>query len=405
MEKHSWKPDPKQIQAIKTALTSSIMLLTGGPGTGKTTTIQVIVSFFRTSHLRVVLCAPTGRAAQRMGSIAGIAAQTIHRLLEYNPRKPGNPFKRTRHNPVVADVLICDEVSMIDILLMKNLLLALNPQTTVIFVGDNNQLPSIGAGNALADMIQSGKIPHIVLTTIFRQAAKSRIVTAAHEIMAGMVPAFSNEKTENCFFIRKNDPQECLDTILELVTDRIPQKYSVDPVRDIQVLSPMHKGILGTQSINRILQARLNAAQESLIRGETSFYTGDKVMQIRNNYDNEVFNGDIGFVVKIIENKGLLVDFGEKKVLYNLRELEELVHAYCISIHKSQGCEFHTVIIPVMTQHYIMLQRNLIYTALTRAKKLCVIVGTSRALSIGISNNQAHHRYTRLAERICRQEK
>jgi exodeoxyribonuclease V alpha subunit len=401
----SFEPDVRQIQAIHTALSSSIMIMTGGPGTGKTTTIQVMVAFFRAHHLRIALCAPTGRAAQRMGNLAGVSARTIHRLLEYNPKKPGNPFTRNEHNPLDTDVLICDEVSMIDILLMKQLLQAIRPQTIVIFVGDNNQLPSIGPGNVLGDMIQSERIPHCVLTTIFRQAAKSRIVTAAHQIIHGSIPEFSNEKSDNCFFIQKNSPQECIASIIELVTERLPHAYSIDPVRDIQVVSPMHRGELGTLEINRILQSHLNKSTEKLTRGETSFSSGDKVMQIRNNYETEVFNGDIGYVAKILDDKGLLVDFGDKVVPYLLKDLEELVHAYCISIHKSQGCEFNTVIIPIMTQHYIMLQRNLIYTALTRARQRCIFVGTLKALSIGIANNQAQHRYCYLSQRIKRSEK
>lgn len=395
-----WIGDPKQIKAVKAAVQNKIMLITGGPGTGKTTTLKVIVSFFRKHNLHIALAAPTGRAAQRMGNISGLKAQTIHRLLEFNPQKKGSPFACNADNPIAADVLICDEVSMIDILLMRNLLTAIRSDTTVIFVGDSNQLPSVGAGNILADMIESDMIPHITLTTIFRQAAKSRIVTAAHEIISSITPKFLNAKNDNCFFIKKYNPQECLDTIIDLASRRIPLRYNIDPIRDIQVLSPMHKGILGTQSINRLLQNRLNSSEHKLVRGETTFCMGDKVMQIRNNYDNGVFNGDIGHIIRIIDDIGLIVDFYDKTVNYQIKDLDELVHAYCISIHKSQGCEFNTVIIPIMTQHYIMLQRNLIYTALTRARNLCVLVGMPRALNIGVQNDQALQRYSRLAERL-----
>ncbi len=395
-----WIGDPKQIVAIKTAIKNKIMLLTGGPGTGKTTTLKVIVSFYRQHNLHVSLAAPTGRAAQRMGSISGLKAKTIHRLLEFNPRKKGSKFARNRDNPIVADVLICDEVSMIDLILMMHLLSAIPPDTTLIFVGDSDQLPPVGAGNVLSDMIASGIMPHITLTTVFRQAAKSRIVTAAHEIISGAIPKFLNEKSDNCFFIKKEDPQECLDTLIDLVSNRIPSRYNIDPVKDIQVLSPMHKGILGTKSINSLLQKRLNCSEHKLIRGETTFCTGDKVMQIRNNYDNGVFNGDIGLILKIIANTGCIVDFGEKIVTYELKDLDELEHAYCISVHKSQGCEFNAVIIPITTKHYIMLQRNLIYTALTRARKLCVMIGNQRALYIGIKNDQAFQRHSYLAQRL-----
>jgi len=402
--KTGWHADPKQIQAFKAALQNKLLLLTGGPGTGKTTALQVIVSFCREHNLQVTLAAPTGRAAQRMGTISGLNAQTIHRLLEFNPMRKGSPFARNKDNPIVTDILICDEVSMIDIFLMYHLLQALRPEARVIFVGDNNQLPSVGPGNVLADMIAGGHIPHITLTTIFRQAAQSRIVTAAHEIINSTVPSFSNTKNDNCFFIKKDDPQECLDTIIDLVTHRIPSRYSIDPVKDIQVLSPMHRGTLGTQSLNRLLQSTLNKSEQKVMRGETTFCSGDKVMQIRNNYDNGVFNGDIGYITAVVDGTGIVVDFGSKTVTYQSKNLDELEHAYCISIHKSQGCEFNTVIIPVMTQHYVMLQRNLIYTALTRARNLCIFVGMQRALYISVQNDQALQRYSRLAQRLQMEE-
>jgi exodeoxyribonuclease V alpha subunit len=398
--KTGWKSDPKQIKAVKAALKNKILIITGGPGTGKTTTLHVLVSFFRKHNLHVTLTAPTGRAAQRMGSISGLKAKTIHRLLEFNPHKKGAHFGRNKENPVNTDILICDEVSMIDILLMRDLLNAVRLDSAVVFVGDSNQLPSVGAGNVLADMIESGIIPHVTLTTIFRQAAKSRIVTAAHEIIHGSTPVFSNTGDDNCFFLQKEEPQECLDTIINLVTKRIPKRYNIDPIKDIQVLSPMHKGILGTQVINHLLQKQLNSLTVNLVRGEKVFCKGDKVMQITNNYDNKVFNGDIGYIKRIVEDSGLIVDFGDKTVTYQLADLDELVHAYCISIHKSQGCEFNTVVIPIVAQHYIMLQRNLIYTALTRARNLCILVGTIRALYISVQNDHAFQRYSRLAERL-----
>jgi len=398
--KSGWKGDPAQCIAVKSALMNRILLLTGGPGTGKTTTIQVIVSFYKEHGVSVSLAAPTGRAAQRMGDICGIKAQTIHRLLEFNPGKSGNSFKRNRENPIETGVLICDEVSMIDLLLLRNLLIALKPETTVIFVGDSNQLPSIGAGNVLADMMQSGCIPQVVLSTIFRQAAESRIISAAHEVIKGIIPVFSNTKNENCFFIHKSDPDECLNTIIELMTDRLPARYGIDPVRDIQILSPIHKGTLGTRTINTQLQKKLNISNEYITHGTTLFYKGDKVMQVINNYDNLVFNGDIGYIAEIVEDTGITVDFGDKKINYQRNNLEELVHAYCISIHKSQGCEFNTVIIPIVQQHYIMLQRNLLYTALTRAKRLCILIGTEKALYTSVTNNISLQRYSWLAENL-----
>lgn len=401
-QKTGWQPDPRQIDAISTALSSHISLLTGGPGTGKTTTLQVIVSYFSQHHSTISLAAPTGRAAQRMGTIAGLKAQTIHRLLEFNPMRTDNPFNRNKDNPLTTDVLICDEVSMIDIFLMRSLLQAIKLSTIVVFVGDSNQLPSVGPGNILADMIAGNTIPHTILTTVFRQAAQSRIVTAAHEIIKGIIPMFLNNKADNCFFIKKEDPQECLDTIQDLVTNRLPSRYELDPIRDIQVLSPMHRGTLGTKAINQLLQQSLNGKAKSLQRGETSYSIGDKVMQIKNNYDTGVFNGDIGYISNIIDEHGLTVDFSDTSVTYQIKDFDELELAYCISIHKSQGCEFNTVIIPVMTQHYVMLQRNLIYTALTRAKNLCIFVGSPKAVFIGVRNDQALQRYSNLAQMLSR---
>lgn len=399
-KKTGWQGDEKQIAAVKTAIENKIVLITGGPGTGKTTTLQVIVSFFRELNVPIALTAPTGRAAQRMGTLAGINAQTIHRLLEYNMQKKGSPFTRNAENPIPAEILICDETSMIDIILMKNLLSAIRSEAIVILVGDNNQLPSVGAGNVLSDMIKCKKMPHIKLTTIFRQAAKSRIVTAAHDIIQGVTPAFKNIRTENCFFITEEDSDKSLETIIDLVSKRLPASYNINPVTDIQILSPMHNGTLGTKSINRELQKRLNPSDKSITYKETIFSIGDKVMQIRNNYESGVFNGDIGVVSNLYEETGLVVNFGQKNITYERKDLDELTHAYCISIHKSQGCEFNTVIIPVSTKHYIMLQRNLIYTALTRARNICILIGSLKALSLAVKNNKAFQRYSSLSLRL-----
>jgi exodeoxyribonuclease V alpha subunit len=399
-QKTGWVGDETQIRAVKTGLTSKVMLLTGGPGTGKTTTLQVIVSFFREPQRRILLAAPTGRAAQRMGTIASLQAKTIHRLLEFRPGKEGFQFGRCSENPLDCDVLIVDECSMVDLQLMRNLLNALRPQTALILVGDSNQLPSVGAGNVLADLMKSNLIRHVQLSKIFRQAAQSRIVTAAHEILAGVVPLFSNGASENCFFIKRDDPQGCLETITGLVTKRLPESYGVDPIRDIQILAPMHRGALGTQELNRTLQQHLNPCKTHITRGTMQYAKGDKVMQVQNNYEKEVFNGDIGTIAEIHDGEGLQVAFEGRVVEYEPREMDELTLAYCISIHKSQGCEFNTVIIPLVTQHYIMLQRNLLYTALTRARKLCVIVGSSQALHRAIKNAEASQRFSRLRERL-----
>jgi exodeoxyribonuclease V alpha subunit len=396
--KTGWCADPKQTEAVVTAVTRPIVLLTGGPGTGKTTILQVIVEYFRTARQRVVLAAPTGRAAQRMGSLAGLAAQTIHRLLEFKGGADGYRFFRNESNPIEADVLIIDEMSMIDLLLMRSLLAAVKLSTSMILVGDHHQLPSVGAGNVLADLIASKRIPHVHLTTIFRQAASSRIVTAAHEIINGTVPLLANEQTDNCFFIGRNDPLACLETIVDLVTRRLPARYGFDPITDIQVLSPMHKGPLGTINLTTVLQRKLIAADTS--GPAASLFLGDKVLQIRNNYDKCVFNGDIGIVTAIDEEQCVSVNFDGTVVRYDPKELDELVPAYCMSIHKSQGCEFKAVVIPIVTQHYVLLQRTLVYTALTRARQLCIFVGTRKALSIAVRNDQAVNRYSSLAERL-----
>jgi exodeoxyribonuclease V alpha subunit len=396
----AWIADPKQIEAVKAVLSHGVVVLTGGPGTGKTTTLQVIVSFFREHNVGVTLAAPTGRAAQRMGNVSGLKASTLHRLLEFRPGKGGFQFARNADNPLPLGVLIVDEVSMIDILLMRSLLCALRPDAALVLVGDSNQLPSVGPGNVLADIIASGAIAHIELTTIFRQAAQSRIVTSAHEIIHGIRPTYANAKDENCFFIAEDDPERCLATVVDLVSKRLPLRYGFNPISDIQVLSPMHRGTLGTQNINRVLQAIVNPRELKLTRGEITFAQGDRVMQLRNNYDLGVFNGDIGYVADIVDEAELVVDFDGQKITYEQKDLDELVHAYCISIHKSQGCEFKAVIVLMSTQHYILLQRNLLYTAITRAREMCVLIGTAKAVSIAVANNEARNRYSRLAQRI-----
>jgi exodeoxyribonuclease V alpha subunit len=399
-KKHNFQADPLQLKAIRYAISNPLFILTGGPGTGKTTILQVIVSFFREKHSLIALAAPTGRAAQRMESVAGLTAKTIHRLLEFKGGASGYDFGRDENNPIEADVIILDEMSMVDVLLMRKFISAVKTDTRLIMVGDFHQLPSVGPGNVLSDLIDSGLIPHVHLKTIFRQAAASRIVTAAHEIITGIVPSFLNSRDDNCFFLQQNDPQQCVELIVDLVSRRLPARYHFNPIVDIQVLSPMHKGFLGTQHLNKVLQKELNGQTCFISRGESCFFLGDKVMQIRNNYDFGVFNGDIGKVVEINDDQGLCVDFDGNRVQYESRELDELVAAYCISIHKSQGCEFKAVIIPVSTQHYIMLQRNLIYTALTRAKQLCVFVGSSQALEIAVRNNEALKRHSKLSCRL-----
>lgn len=403
-QKNNWYGDEVQMRAIHGAITSPLMLLTGGPGTGKTTILQVIVSYFGEKGKKICLAAPTGRAAQRMGSIAGIGAKTIHRLLEYRPGATAETsFARNAFNPLEADIIIVDEVSMIDIVLMASLCAAVRMDATLLLVGDHNQLPSVGPGNVLADLISSEMVHHMHLTTIFRQAVTSRIVTAAHEMVSGKTPVIKNSRSENCFFIEQPDPLQCLETIIDLVVKRLPVSYQVHPVDDIQVLSPMHKGVVGTESINDRLQTVFRDTTVKAQFGQKCFFLGDKVMQVKNNYDKNIFNGDIGKIAKM--GDGFIeVAFLDNKIRYDQGELGELTLAYCISIHKSQGSEFSVVIIPVMNQHFIMLQRNLIYTALTRAKQLCVFVGQQQAFRRAVQNNRAMQRNSRLTNQIRRTE-
>ncbi len=390
-----------QRDAIIKAVASNMMILTGGPGTGKTTTVLGIIDIFRRLKLSVLLCAPTGRAAKRLAEATGMEAKTIHRLLEYNPRN--GRFLKNEGNPLGAHAVIVDEASMIDRTLMTDFLRAVSPHTTLIIVGDVDQLPSIGPGNVLRDMIMSGKIPTVRLTDIFRQAASSRIVKSAHRINTGKIPYTDNDFSGNFFFLSKRDPSQISSTIVDMVARRLPERYGFDPVDDIQVLSPMHKGETGVANLNNLLQSRLNPDSSKLpevVQGNWLFRQGDKVMQVRNNYDKMVFNGDIGRIEKIFHSHSTLWVRFETMVEYKFSELDDLVPAYAISVHKSQGSEFPCVVMPVTTQHYIMLKRNLIYTAVTRARKLVVLVGDKKALAIAVNNDQVRERFSSLEERL-----
>ncbi len=395
-----WVGDPLQVTAIKEAIQNTLFLLTGGPGTGKTTTLKVIVAYFLQQNCRIALAAPTGRAAQRMGGISSVKAQTIHRLLEFKPNGESFAFARNENNQLEADVIIVDEVSMIDIFLMRSLLCALSPSARLVLVGDPDQLPSVGPGAVLADILGTRSLAHVHLQKIFRQEHGSTIVGAAHAVSAGTVPIFSNAKSDNCFFLSRETPEECLSCIIDLVKTRLPSNYGLNPIADIQVLSPMHRGVVGTVNLNIMLQKELNTSVQTIARGEVVFACGDKVMQVRNNYEKNVFNGDIGFIESIQADTSLMVRFDEVCVEYDYGKLDQLIHAYCISIHKSQGCEFKAVIIPVTTQHYVMLKRNLMYTAMTRARTVCIFVGSKKALGIAVAAQDASARNTYLGQRI-----
>jgi len=389
-----------QEEAVKKSLEEKVLIITGGPGTGKTTIINAIIKILKKAGAKILLGAPTGRAAKKMSEATWEPAQTIHRMLDYSMKESG--FKKNNKNPLKCDVLIIDEASMIDTVLMHHLLKAVPSKATLIFVGDVNQLPSVGPGNVLNDLIVSNTFGVVTLDIIFRQAKKSLIVVNAHRINKGMFPVLANDnKKSNFYFVQKEDPEDVLNTIIDLVQNRIPQKFKVDPVDDIQVLTPMHRGIVGAGNLNHELQKILNLNKVILQRGNREFKVSDKVMQIRNNYDKHVYNGDIGRIVDInfIDQK-VLLNFDGREVEYDFSSLDEIVHAYAVSVHKSQGSEYPVVIIPVVIQHYILLQRNLIYTAVTRGKKLVVLVGTKKALAMAINTDKSSRRHTRLSYRL-----
>ena len=389
--------DDVQKEAITQAVASKVMVLTGGPGTGKTTTTQGIIAAYRAAGLKIQLAAPTGRAAKRMSEATGMEAKTIHRLLEYNPM---GGFKRNEENPLEGDALIVDECSMIDIILMYNLMKAVPAGMRLILVGDIDQLPSVGAGNVLRDIIDSERIPVIRLTRIFRQAQSSRIVMSAHQINHGQYPDTSNGRNTDFFFLRNDDPEKVASDIVDLVKHRLPKAYH-EPLGNIQVLTPMQRSVVGASNLNMLLQQALNETSTGLSRGGTTYRHGDRVMQIRNNYDKEVFNGDIGTIVRVNhEDRTLTVDFDGRQIEYDVTELDELTLAYATTIHKSQGSEYPIVVIPLLMTHFVMLQRNLVYTGITRAKKVCVIIGQPKALGYAIRNLTVSDRNTLLKERL-----
>ncbi len=397
----------RQREAIEKAAQHGVLVITGGPGTGKTTTIQSLLEFFKKQELKVALAAPTGRAAKRMVEATGVEAKTIHRLLEYNAYEQGGmAFGKNQDDPLDEDVIIVDEMSMVDIILMHHLLSAVRPGARLILVGDKDQLPSVGPGSVLREIIESDRIPVVVLDEIFRQAQESMIIVNAHRINKGYFP-YINVKDKDFFFEQVLLPEDILETILEMTKNRLPNYGNFDPFEDIQVLTPMKKGLVGVANLNDNLQSILNPPnrrKKEYHYRACVFREGDKVMQIKNNYDKEVFNGDLGRIVRIDDEDVVIVSFAdawqEREVAYQGQEIEELSLAYALSVHKSQGSEFPVVIMPITTSHYVMLQRNLLYTAVTRAKKLIVLVGTKQALTIAIQNNRSLRRYGHLSDRI-----
>lgn len=392
-----------QRAAIREALTQKLLVLTGGPGTGKTTIVRAVIDVFVAKALRVLLCAPTGRAAKRLAESTGHEARTIHRLLEFDPALGG--FRRGRENPLDVDLLVVDETSMVDVVLMNRLLQAVPPWACVVLVGDVDQLPSVGAGAVLTDLIYSGTVAVARLTEIHRQAGTSWIVRAAHAVNRGELPESAPAGgTGDFYFIEAHDPAAIIGLIKQMVTDRIPRRFALDPFRDVQVLTPQVKTELGVVNLNRELQATLNPGGPGVPevkRYDTTFRVGDKVMQIQNNYNREVFNGDIGRVIAIDSDDQLLtVDFDGRRVEYDFTDLDELQLAYASSIHKSQGSEYPAVVIPVHTQHYTMLQRNLLYTGITRGRQLVALVGSRKALWRAVTNQETRQRYSLLKWRL-----
>jgi exodeoxyribonuclease V alpha subunit len=391
----------EQREAIRTALTHPVSVLTGGPGTGKTTCLKALIKILDSSSKRYALASPTGRAAKRLTEATGRPASTIHRLLGFSPVEG---FKHNVENPLLIDILVVDEASMLDLILMNTLLKALRPGTHLLLVGDVDQLPSVGAGDVLRDVIASDIAPVTRLSTIFRQEEGSQIITNAHNINLGKMPVFSKENNGDFFLFPAEDALTTADWIIEVATERIPQKFGYNPVRDIQVLAPMYRGDSGVQTLNERLQEVLNPASpqkpEAQLFG-TTFRPGDKVMQTQNNYDKEVFNGDIGFVlgINLIEHV-MTIEIDGRPVEYETTEADELVLAYAVTVHKAQGSEFPVVVLPIISAHYLMLQRNLLYTAITRAENLCVLVGNRRSIGIAVRNNKVAKRNSALDWRL-----
>jgi len=396
----------EQQSAIQMALTHPVSILTGGPGTGKTTCLKALINTLESQGMKYALASPTGRAAKRLSEATGRPAKTIHRLLEYSPIEG---FKHNDENPLDLDFLVVDEASMLDLLLTNNLLKAVRPGTRVLFVGDVDQLPSVGAGDVLRDLIDSNVVPVTRLNVIFRQAAHSKIITNAHLINQGKFPDFPKGKSEGDFFLfPAEDASAAADWIIQIVTERIPQKFGLDPIHDIQVMAPIYRGPAGVTILNDRLQEKLNPAAhnkpERRLFGSV-FRLGDKVMQTQNNYDKDVYNGDIGFIqsMDVIEQI-LKVNFDGRSVAFDWSEADQLALAYVISVHKAQGSEFPAVVMPIVTQHYTMLQRNLLYTAITRARKLCVLTGSRRAINMAVRNNKVAQRFTALEWRLTQKE-
>ncbi len=392
------EPSAAQAEALRVALAAPLTVITGGPGVGKTTVVRALVELLRAKRAKFALCAPTGRAAKRLEEATGAEAATVHRLLEWDPR--GGGFGRGAQDPLEVDVLVLDEASMVDVRLLHAVLRALPVGAALILIGDVDQLPSVGPGAVLADLIESGAAQVVRLTEVFRQAAASRIVTAAHAINEGIVPELTGDaEGSDFFFVSARDPEAARSVIVRLVRERIPARFGLDPLKDVQVLAPMHRGACGTEALNRALkEALLGAAPTEEGRGRLDL--GDKVMQLKNDYEHEVFNGDVGRVTHADPDGTVVVDFDGREVVYARGDRSRLALAYCATIHKAQGSEYPAVVIPVLTEHFVMLERNLLYTGLTRARKLAVLVGQRRALELAVQNDRPRQRVSHLGTRV-----
>ena len=399
-ERSGFELAASQQKALRQSISSKVAVITGGPGVGKTTLVQSILMVLRAKKMRVLCCAPTGRAAKRMSESTGMEAKTIHRLLQYNPGSGG--FVHRADNPLECDILIIDECSMVDLLLANQLVSAVPLHAAILFVGDADQLPSVGPGRILQDIISSNQFTVSQLSDVFRQAATSKIITNAHAINQGNLPQFPKDgDPSDCYFIETEEPETAVAMIAKLVRDSIPKRFGMRPMKDIQILTPMQKGALGAQNLNATMQQALNPTGDQIERFGIIFRHGDRVMQTENDYDKEIYNGDLGHIERIdLEASEVTIRFDDRSIQFDVRELDSLLHAYAITIHKSQGSEYPAVIIPLHTQHYIMLQRTLIYTAITRATKLAILVGTKKALQLAVSQTLSRNRTTLLAEHL-----
>ncbi len=389
--------DEDQLEAINSAITENVLILTGSPGTGKSTILKIIIDFYNINSKKVLLAAPTGRAAKRLSQATNFEAKTIHRLLKYQPKT--NMFLINENNKLDADVIIIDEASMIDIKLFKSLMDAIKVDTKIILVGDSDQLPAVGPGNILSDIINSNIFKVVRLKKIYRQEGQSKIIYNSHRIRDGLFPVIKNSEFEDFYFIDETNSDNLINTIIEMITERIPSKFDYDPLKDIQVIVPTNKGTVGSNNLNKKIQENLNKSEIFVKRGDTIFKFNDKIIQLKNNYEKEVFNGDIGFIRDIdFEMKEIKIEFDDKIINYDFFDLDQINLSYAITIHKSQGSEFKCVIIPILTSHYMLLQRNLLYTAITRAKELAILIGSKKAIGIAVNKNIVENRFTTLKE-------